>query len=148
MPGPGTSWEKESSGLMSGIPISGIPRYRETRHPFMIPISVLISCNIGCDVRNSDIGNTPISGHPYMIPKSGFIRNQVYPRGLPDIGVYFDIRVYPISGILRYRVLSKTFPMSGTISGYMDVGYCDSDIGLEFVKNPDDGSEEGQYDFY
>jgi hypothetical protein len=32
----------------------------ETRHPYVIPILVLISCNIGCDARNTNIGKTPI----------------------------------------------------------------------------------------
>jgi hypothetical protein len=68
-----------------------------------------------------------------MIPISGLLVSDIrYTRCrvLSDIGVYSDIRVYPILVILRYRVLSKTYPLSGTISGYTDVGYFDSDIGV------------------
>ncbi len=97
MPWPGTSWENESTGAISGTPISGIPRYLETRHPYMIPISVLISCNIVCDIRNSDIGNTQISGDP----------TSVYD---PDIGVFSISEYTPISEFTRYRV-------------YSDIGY-------------------------
>jgi hypothetical protein len=76
----------------------------------MIPISVLmISCNIGYDIRNFDIGNdgkTTISGDPLSVYD-------------PDMRVGFTCiryRVYPISGIIRYRVYS--------ISGFIfpDIG--------------------------
>jgi hypothetical protein len=58
----------------------------------MIPISLLISCNIGCYVRNSDIiiGKTPISGAPTSVYDADI--------GLKlDIGVYTLYRAYPIS---------------------------------------------------
>ena len=86
--------------MKSGTPISGIPRNRETQHPYMIPIS-------------------------------GFTRYTRY-LSIPNFLVYPDIGVYPRSGIFRYRVQrpSKTYQISGTISGYIDIGYFDSDIGV------------------
>jgi hypothetical protein len=85
----------------------------------MIPISVLISCKIGCDIRNSDIEKTPILGDPTSVydPDIGFtcIRYRVY-----QISGIIRYRVYPISGFIRYQNIP---PISGTFKNIPDIGY-------------------------
>ena len=59
----------------------------------------------------------------------------VYPDIDPDIGT-FPISGFPISGISRYRVSAISYPISGAISEYTDIGKSCPDIG--FGKVPDD----------
>jgi hypothetical protein len=67
----------------------------------------------------------PISVYPDIDPDIG----------IPDIG-YVPISGYPISGNTRYRVSAISYPISGSISGYTDIGKSCPDIG--FGKVPDD----------